>query len=293
MKDVYRNKKNELFSLISFLKLINTLSIDVVIGSVFSAFLVMKLFETETGWAFWIVLPLSVWIIYTTDHLIDAYRLKQQAGTHRHHFHFYYFNNIIVLVAIFCMLNLFIVITWLEKEIIYFGLVLTLATIFYLIFIFMVKHKNHLVPKEIIVSVIYTAGIWGSFVALNSFRMNTFQLLLLITFFLLVLSDILVLSYYEIESDKKDGHSTISVKFGLKLTFKFIFINLLTVFAICIFVISSSELFLFRAIAKLFLIMGLVVMIILGFPGVMKKYDLYRYFAEWVFWIPGLAILFL
>jgi 1,4-dihydroxy-2-naphthoate octaprenyltransferase len=117
--------------------------------------------------------------------------------------------------------------------------------------------------------------------------------LLLISFFFLVLSDVLLLSYYEIESDKKDGHSTIAVKFGRRVTVKFIFINLLVVFAVCIFIFSSSDQFIFRAIAKLFLFMGLVETFILGFPGVFKKHDLYRYLAEWVFWIPGLAILFL
>jgi 4-hydroxybenzoate polyprenyltransferase len=264
----------------------------VAIGSVFSAFLVMKLFNAEPGWAFWIVLPLSVWIIYTSDHLIDAYRLKQQASTHRHNFHFHYSNKISVIVAVLSILNLIIILTWLEKEIIYFGLLLSAVTILYLVLIFRAKTNNHHIPKEIIVSLIYTAGIWGSFAALNDFRLNTALLSLLIAFFLLVLSDVLLLSHYEIESDKKDGHSTIAVKFGRRVALKFIYINLLAVFAVCIFVISSSELFGFRASAKLFLFMGFVEILILGFPGFMKKHDLYRYLAEWVFWIPGLAILF-
>ncbi len=98
-------KNNENFKAFPFLRLLNTLSIDVVIGSIFSSYLVVKLLDVEPTWAFWIVLPVSVWIIYTLDHIIDAYRLKKQANTFRHFFHYQYKKTIIVTIAIISILN--------------------------------------------------------------------------------------------------------------------------------------------------------------------------------------------
>lgn len=284
-------KKYENFKAIPFLRLMNTLSIDVVIGSIFSSFLIVKLLNVEPGWAFWIILPVSVWIIYTLDHIIDAYRLKKQANTFRHTFHFQYLKPFIVIIIATSVFNLFVILFWLEKEIIYFGVTLSFATIIYFLLLHFSGKKSSFLPKEAFVSIIYTCGVWGGPVALMNYNLSQIQFMFLITFFLLVLADVLLLSYYEIDSDKKDNHSTITVKYGQAVTKKIILTLLLNVFVLSAFIIFSNEIFLHRVIAKLFLIMGLIQVLIIGFPRIFIKNYLYRYIVEWIFWIPGLALL--
>lgn len=281
----------ENFKAFPFLRILNTLSVDVVIGSILCSFLVVKLLNIEPGWAFWIILPTSVWIIYTMDHIIDALRLKKQAHTYRHIFHFLYLKTIIAILAAFSAINLFLILFWLENEIIYFGIILSLVTSLYLILLHFRSKKNNFIPKEIFVSIIYTIGIWGGPIAMKNFNLSTQQLILMIIFFLLVLADVLLLSYFEVGSDKKDNHSTLSVKFGQSATNKIIFTIIFSVYILSIFVIFSDELFLHRSIAKLYLLMGFIQIIIIGLPKLFEKNNLYRYIVELVFWIPGLILL--
>jgi len=284
-------KNYENFKAFPFLRLLNTLSFDIVIGAVFSAILVIKLLNVVPGWAYWIVLPISVWIIYTLDHIIDALRLKKQANTYRHIFHFQYLKTILSILAAFSALNLVFIIFWLENKIIYFGLVLSLVTSLYLILIHFSGKKNSFLPKEIFVTFIYTVGIWGGPIAMTNLNISTGQLILMIIFFLLVLADVLLLSFFEVGSDQKDNHPTIAVKFGQAVTTKIIFTLIFVVYILSIFIIFSDELFLHRSIAKLYLFMGLIQIIIIGIPQFFEKNKLYRYIIEIVFWIPGFIML--
>ncbi|MEM8892840.1 MAG: hypothetical protein AAGD28_32975, partial [Bacteroidota bacterium] len=77
-----------------FFHTLRLLSLDVVMGSLCSAYMVVLLLEVEVPLIFWVALPISVWVIYTADHLLDAYRLKDQAHTPRHLFHNTYFRPI-------------------------------------------------------------------------------------------------------------------------------------------------------------------------------------------------------
>lgn len=51
-------------------------------------------------WSWYVVLPLAVWVIYTGDHLLDAYRLQDQASTPRHRFHHRHFKLLLALAVI-------------------------------------------------------------------------------------------------------------------------------------------------------------------------------------------------
>jgi len=291
MMESQGTKNYKYFKAHPFLKLLNTLSIDVVIGSILSSFLVVRLLNIEPGWAFWIVLPVSVWIIYTLDHIIDAFRLKKQANTYRHYFHYLHLKRFIIIIATISVLDLTLLLCYLEKEIIYFGVVVSIATIAYLLLIHFSGKKGSLLPKEIPVSIIYTFGIWGGPFALTNFNISTGQIILMIIFFLLVLADVLLLSFYEVGSDKKDNHSTITAKFGQAVTTKIIVTIIIAVYLLSFFIIFTDELFLHRSIAKLYLFMGLIQIIIIGVPQFFEKNKLYRYIIELVLWIPGFIVL--
>ena len=72
-------------------RLAQFLSLDVVLGALFTGMMAAKLLNCPLPLAWWIGFPLSVWIFYTADHLMDAYRLGAQAHTDRHLFHYTYF----------------------------------------------------------------------------------------------------------------------------------------------------------------------------------------------------------
>ena len=64
---------------------INLLSLDVVLGALCSGFFASRIVGAEMEGPYWIVLALTVWIVYMLDHLVDAYRLKAKSSSLRHH----------------------------------------------------------------------------------------------------------------------------------------------------------------------------------------------------------------
>ena len=64
-------------------RLINILSIDVVAGAVCSALFFARLLQVSLLPYGIISLALTVWIIYTADHLLDAKRVEGVATTRR------------------------------------------------------------------------------------------------------------------------------------------------------------------------------------------------------------------
>ena len=57
------------------IRFMNILSLDVVAGALLSSAFAAALLEVRPAVPYWMVLGMSVWIIYTADHLVDAYRL--------------------------------------------------------------------------------------------------------------------------------------------------------------------------------------------------------------------------
>jgi len=147
---------------INLLQKLSTFSIDVVIGSIFCGAFVVKLLDIQPGFAWWIVLPFSVWILYSLDHLIDGIMCKNSSQTLRNFFYYNYRKEVFILIFIFTIINIFFVIVFLEEQIIYFGLILGLFTGIYLLLVYSFgKKKQLLFQKELFVAIIYTTGIWG------------------------------------------------------------------------------------------------------------------------------------
>src|SRR6187431_1308602 len=86
-------------------RFINLLSIDVALGAVCSALFFARLLSVRILPFGLITLGLSVWIIYSVDHLLDARKLKSKASTMRHRFHQEHSRSITIMVLIATIVN--------------------------------------------------------------------------------------------------------------------------------------------------------------------------------------------
>jgi hypothetical protein len=86
-------------------RLVNLLSIDVAGGAVCSALFFAYLLNVRILPYGVIALGLSVWIIYTVDHLLDAKKIKAPAATARHRFHQDNFKVLCAAVLLATILN--------------------------------------------------------------------------------------------------------------------------------------------------------------------------------------------
>lgn len=277
---------------IRLLEWINTLCLDVVIGSLLSGGFVVVLLKVKLPVAYWFVLAISVWIIYMLDHLVDAYRLKQQAHTIRHRFAFQYFNTLSLIVLILTAINFFLVIRYLGTDVLYFGLGLGLISLLYLAALhFKGAKRRVLLKKEFIVAFIYLTGIWGVPLYKNSFQMEIYHWLVLLIFFLLVLADILLLSFFEREIDIEDKHPTLAVRYGAKRTGLIVqSLGLIVTGLSAVLMIFNSDPALIPA-ALVFMVMAGIIINMSLFPQILRKNMSYRYISEMVFWLPGVLII--
>ena len=134
-------------------RFINLLSIDVAIGSVCCSLFFSKLFKVSVLPYGFISLGLTVWIIYTVDHLLDAKKMQASATTNRHRFHQQHFQLLLSLVIVATGINS-ILLLFIRKPVLITGIVLVILVILYLL----IQHSLKFL-KEIFVAVVYTAGV--------------------------------------------------------------------------------------------------------------------------------------
>ncbi len=267
----------------------NTLSLDVVTGAVLSALFAARLLSVTPGIAYWIILPVSVWVVYTADHLVDAYRLKDNAHTQRHLFHYRHFKTLTMLVLLFSMLNTILAVFFLDHRIVIFGLVVGGVTALYLLAVHLLgESKRYYLQKELFVAVIYVSGVWGGPWALSGFGTKLHTVVLFFIFFLLAIGDVLIYTIYEYSTDRLDHHPTLFSLVGRKTTLV-LFFGIMAMAAIgSIFVIVESPFFLDRAAGKIYLMMGFALLVLVSFPELFRPHNRYRYLGEMVFWLPGI-----
>jgi hypothetical protein len=270
---------------------INILSLDVVAGASISAHFAAKIFDVKPGIAYWFILPVAVWVVYTTDHLVDAYRLKAKAHTPRHLFHHYYFKTLSWMIIVLSIIHLLLAIFLLDYRIVIFGLVVGGFTLLYLLTVhFTGSRKRFYLQKEFFVAVIYVAGVWGGPWALTDFTIEMHHMVLFFIFFLLAIADVLIFTIYEFSTDRLDSHPTLFSLAGRKITMVLFFgVTALATIG-SIFIIVESPFFIDRAAAKIYLIMVLVIVMLITIPDLFKPHDRYRYLGEFVFWLPGILL---
>src|SRR6187551_3842552 len=88
---------------------LNVLSLDVVAGVVICAVFFSRIFQAHIRPQGLVTLSLTVWIIYTTDHLLDAHRIQGTASTARHRFHQENFFLLFVFLGISTIINIILI----------------------------------------------------------------------------------------------------------------------------------------------------------------------------------------
>lgn len=277
---------------LNFFRILNILSIDVIIGSVLSGLFVVKIMNVDPGWSWWIVLPLSVWVLYTTDHILDAKRSNTADRSTSQCFHLVFMKPLLVILSLVVVFILIIVIFYLKKEIIIVGLYILILSGLYLLSVYFFRNKkSHLLQKEVLVSALYTTGIWcGPLSIANTFDFS--RIVLMSVFFLAVLVDILVLSFYELQDDEFINPNTFPLKYGQKFTTYTIYSLCFASFALSIYMIIVIPYGQVSIGFKLVMLMIFVILLLFSLRIYLYKNHYYRYLGELVFWIPGLMFFY-
>ncbi len=265
------------------------LSLDVVVGAIATAAMAAELLHPIMPWSWWAGLPLAVWIFYTGDHLLDAYRLGKQAHTPRHLFHARYFIPVFITWCIALITGSLIAFIYMPLDLIYAGLGIGMLGIIHLTLSMVLRDKISVwIQKETGVGLIYTLGIWIGPALLTSDPIPLTYFLTAIQYFFLALINLLIFSLFELEIDRRDGHTSFVQAIGPARTRR-----LISGFSILIIMISlgilntyDTGLWIYSQIVTL-LVLSLLWLIIC-FSGWFRKTERYRILGDAAFWLPGL-----
>jgi len=262
-------------------RLISILSLDVVAGAVVCALFFMKVLQTQFAYSI-IPLALTVWIIYTVDHLMDARRISHAASSPRHHFHQQHFAQLriaLLVAAILDVASLLLV----SRAVIMGGMFLAVLV---LVLIFMLRKLPWL--REIVVSVLYTCGVLLPSIAQARIAYTIAHSLLFVQFSLVALTNLLLLSWLDRETDFRDGLTSFTLIAGQRMSQVLIW----TSFAL-VMVITLAEIY-YGTLTRASLIVGAMEVVLLFIYAGKQRPDrllLQRMIGDGVFIMPALYLI--
>lgn len=188
------------------------LSIDVALGAVCCAAWFAVLFKVQLKPYAFIALGLTVWIIYTIDHLLDARKINGPASTERHRFHQQNFTLLLIILLLAVITDLLFV--FLVRKIIFqWGLVLSTAMVIYF---FVQQRLKYL--KEFIVALLFSCGVLLPSWSLAQHQPDVSLALVISQFVLTALLNLLLFSWFDRHHDSRDKRESFVTFIGEERT---------------------------------------------------------------------------
>ena len=270
--------------LYSFLRL---LSLDIVLGALCSSYFFAKVFQSTPSLFYWFSLANAVWVIYTIDHILDGLNAQKKVGSKAYQFHF---RNRFLLMAVALALTIgsaVLVFIFLEKRLLFFGIYTFLLVMIYLALNNLFTKRHLFFPKELVVAVLYSWGIFGGIITLKG-EITPYQILVAGTFFLLVLGNVLTLSYFGAEEGKAAHFSNLAAVIGRKTIRYSVFMILSAAFCLSLLLALWYAQWL---VFWVYTLMGLTLLILILFPSYFKNHGYYGLIADAIFFFPALMVL--
>lgn len=263
-------------------RLFNILSLDIVIGTVVCALFFGRLFNVNILPYGLMALGLTVWIIYTVDHLLDARAIGREASSERHRFHQKHFTPLLVITFIAISIDV-IVIFFARKPVVVWGFILAVIVIIYLIFQRYLK-----LLKEFFIAFLYTCGVLLPSVSVTTVKIDSFYLIIVFMFFLIALINLLLFSWFDNDKDRADlQHSFVTVS-GRRFTTICIYgmglINMMLTVFLLYADFESKAVFILGA-------MNVILLAIFTYKDPMQHNYTYRLLGDAVFLLPVIYLL--
>jgi 4-hydroxybenzoate polyprenyltransferase len=262
-------------TLLKFYKYVNIISVDVALGAVCCSVWFARLLEVAVDVQVFIVLGLAVWIIYTADRLLDVWK-KGIPVSIRHRFHKRYSNQLIVAVCLMTV-GVVILLFYVATAIIYAGLILSAITAGYLLL-----NRWLLGLKEVVIAVLYCCGIGVPVIAYGNLQSASNLEWIATGFFLTVLLNVILFSWYDYKMDKDEGGKSLAVVLGQQKTS----ILLVGLFVLQ-FTVIARIMYQGNTVAIVLAIMNLVLLLLYFKPASLQKNDHYRMVGDAVFLLPA------
>jgi hypothetical protein len=269
--------------LLRLYRLLNILSIDVALGSICCAAWFAELFNVDLRTYAFVSLGLTVWIIYTLDHLLDAKKIVGHASTERHRFHQQYFKLLSIAVIFAVLADLFVVF-FIRKAVFQSGMALASVMIAYFLL-----HRFLKLFKEFVIAFLFSCGVmlpsWSIFRTIPSVDVS----LIIAQFMITALINLLLFSWFDRHCDSVDKRESFVTLVGetvTQITIRILFAlnGLLIVLAAFAFPQVMNNVF-------IIFFMNILLFILHSRPAIFEVNDRYRLLGDSIFFLPLLYYL--
>ncbi|MEQ8338694.1 MAG: hypothetical protein RIA62_15155 [Cyclobacteriaceae bacterium] len=259
------------------------LSLDIVLGAVIFLSFLGSLYELIIPISVYLALAITVWLIYSVDHLIDSRNIR--TSDPRRVFHQKHFKRIVFFAGIVSILGL-INVYYLPVEIIRAGAILAACCILYLMLVYFLPG---LWFKELLVAIGYASGIFLTPISLLD-SLQTIDFILFIQLTLLALVNLLVFSVYDYESDIKNGFGSITSILGAgSVSLIWVLLILLICSSVCLGVVLAEK---YQIIQFVYLIMSFMLMGVMRFQPFFGQNERFRVVGDAIFFVPAIFLFF-
>lgn len=266
---------------------VRALSLDVAAGAAGGGVLAASFLQAPLPRAFFFVLPLSVWVVYTADHLLDARRLGARASTPRHLFHHRHFRALARATLLGAVLAVASAFVFLGRPGILFGLGMGTFAALHLLAVRLVGSRTSLLlVKELGVALVYALGIWGlPMIAAGGWN-DPAAWLAFGQFLLLALANLLAFSAFELATDTADGHTSFARAAGWNGALTAARAALLTALALGVLALAHFGPARFLRLELVYLGMAVILGALAWKPSVFAPHERHRTWGDGAFLLP-------
>ena len=268
------------------------LSFDIVLGALASSCFAARLLGSNPGMIWWITLALTVWLLYTGDHMLDAWRHRKKVEREMHYFMLKHRRLIIYSLGVVTMVNSMLIINLLERELFKFALILAgLVLLFYAMRHVFRRNRFLFIPGELFVLLLYLAGTWLGPAASVEGGFETAHGMIALIFGGVLLMNLGVISLFDLQLDSRMGIASLAHILGKKRTK-----NLLIGTGVGIYLVSVLQFLVFEAdrytqFALIICGMATIMLLVVYLPSRFRKNDRYRWTADAALFMGFLSLL--
>lgn len=215
------------------------LSLDVVLGAFAALLFTSRYLKSDVDLAIGGIFALSVWIIYATDHLLDGVFLKENGVFKRHQFFYKHQKTFFILLILAVLADIYLIIFHLPTNLQITGGILGVFVIIYMLLTHLFSKKREInFFKEFFIALVYSLATWSFPFVFGNFNYTSSIIPGFSTFFLIILQNVLIFSYYEYDLDNIMNKRTFPHFYGKKLTKTLILSFSVIVFLLCLLMVA-------------------------------------------------------
>jgi hypothetical protein len=263
-----------------------------VLGVTAGSMLVCHALKIDPPLSYKFLLPLAVWMLYLADHIADGIRHAGKLPATRYNVYYSKRKPLIALLILLVLISISILLFSFDKITFHFGLLVGLFVLVYFSFQQLrYQGKIHLFPKEPLIAIVYSLGIWGE--PLLMFK-GYFSFDLYFSFFsfaLLVFMNVQLCSILQIIEDTESGYPSLARAFGSALVSRVNFYSGLLIALLCFLLIFRHVIDGLQNVGIIFMIMDISLIVLTLISRHSSRRELIGILNDAVFFLPFLALL--